>query len=50
MRKAMRRETETYFGYVVREDRPVTELIDSNYVFINEKLYHSIPPADRNIM
>ena len=38
MRKAMRRETETYFGYVVREDRPVTELIDSNYVFVNEKL------------
>jgi mono/diheme cytochrome c family protein len=38
MRKAMRLETEMYFGYVVRDDRPVTELIDSNYVFINDKL------------
>jgi len=38
MRKAMRQETEMYFGYVVREDRPVTELIDSNYVFVNDKL------------
>ena len=38
MRKAMRRETEMFFGHVVREDRPVTELIDSNYIFVNEKL------------
>lgn len=38
MRKAMRRETEMYFAYVVREDRPVTELIDSNYTFVNEQL------------
>ena len=38
MRKAMRTETEMYFGYIIREDRPVTELIDSNYVFVNEKL------------
>jgi hypothetical protein len=38
MRKAMRRETEMYFGHVMREDRPVVELIDSNYIFVNEKL------------
>ncbi|MFL6577946.1 MAG: DUF1592 domain-containing protein, partial [Povalibacter sp.] len=38
MRKAMRRETEMYFSYVAREDRPVTELIDSNYTFVNEPL------------
>jgi hypothetical protein len=38
MRKAMRRETEMYFEYVVREDRPVVVLIDSNYVFVNDKL------------
>jgi mono/diheme cytochrome c family protein len=38
MRKAMRRETEMFFGHVVREDRPVTDLIDSNYIFVNEKL------------
>jgi hypothetical protein len=38
MRTAMRRETEMYFAYVVRENRPVTELIDSNYTFLNEEL------------
>ena len=38
MRASMRRETEMYFGYVMREDRPVTELIDSNYTFLNEAL------------
>jgi hypothetical protein len=38
MRSAMRRETEMYFEYVVRENRPVTELIDSNYTFLNEDL------------
>jgi hypothetical protein len=38
MRKAMRQETEMFFAHVVREDRPVTELIDSNYIFVNEKL------------
>ena len=38
MRKAMRRETETFFGHIVREDRPVIELIDSNYIFVNDKL------------
>src|SRR4029079_17828488 len=27
-----------YFGYVMRADRPVTELIDSNYTFLNESL------------
>jgi mono/diheme cytochrome c family protein len=38
MRTAMRRETEMYFAYVARENRPVTELIDSNYTFLNEEL------------
>ena len=38
MRKAMRRETEMFFGHIVREDRPVIELIDSNYIFVNDKL------------
>ena len=38
MRKAMRRETEMFFGHIVREDRPVIELIDSNYIFVNEQL------------
>ncbi len=48
MRAAMRRETETYFGYVMREDRPVTELIDSNYTFLNEALarYYGVPGVE----
>lgn len=38
MREAMRRETEMYFEHVMRENRPVTELIDSDYTFVNEDL------------
>ncbi len=38
VRKAMRREAETYFGNLVQEDRSVLELIDSDYTFLNEKL------------
>ncbi len=37
-REAMRRETEMFVSSIVREDRPVTELIDSDYTFLNEKL------------
>ncbi len=37
-RRAMRRETEMLFDYIVREDRSVLELIDSDYTFLNEKL------------
>ena len=41
----MRQETEKYFAYVMREDRPLTELIDSDYTFVNEDLakYYGIP-------
>jgi len=38
VRAAMREETEDYFAYVMREDRPVTEFIDSDYTFVNEDL------------
>ena len=37
-RRAMRQETEMLFDYIVREDRTVLELLDSDYTFINEKL------------
>lgn len=45
IRKAMRSETEMYFDYVVREDRSVLELIDSDYTFLNERLasHYGIP-------
>ena len=38
LRRALREETEHYFGYVVREDRSVLELLDSDYTFLNERL------------
>jgi len=38
LRRAMRAETEGYFDYVMREDRSVDELLDSDYTFLNEKL------------
>jgi hypothetical protein len=37
-REAMRRETEMFVSSIVHEDRPVSELIDSDYTFLNEKL------------
>ena len=38
LRNAMQRETEMFFSHIVREDRSVTELIDSDYTFLNERL------------
>ena len=38
VRAAMRQETEKYFAWVMRENRPLTELIDSDYTFVNEDL------------
>ncbi len=38
LRRAMRKETEAVFGYILREDRSLLELIDSNYTFLNERL------------
>ena len=38
LRRAMRMETERVFGYVLREDRSLLELLDSDYTFANAKL------------
>ena len=38
LRRAMRRETEMSFAYVMRENRSVLELVESDYTFLNEKL------------
>jgi hypothetical protein len=38
LRAVMREESEMYFEYVLREDRSLLELIDSNYTFLNEAL------------
>jgi mono/diheme cytochrome c family protein len=45
LRQAFKRETELFFESVVREDRPVTELMTANYTFVNERLakHYGIP-------
>lgn len=35
---AMRSETERYFEHIIRQDRPLSEILDSNYTFLNETL------------
>jgi hypothetical protein len=36
--RAMKGEVATYFNHLIREDRPLLELIDSNYTFANHRL------------
>ncbi|MFO0868063.1 MAG: DUF1592 domain-containing protein [Pirellulales bacterium] len=38
LRVAIRRETELFFGHIVREDRSVLEFLDADYTFVNERL------------
>ncbi len=38
LQRAMRDETQLYFKHVIREDRSLRELLDSNYTFLNEPL------------
>ena len=38
IRRAMRAETEMMFGYLVKENRPMTELVAADYTFLNEAL------------
>ena len=45
LRHAMREETELFVDSVLREDRPVTDLLTANYTFVNERLarHYGIP-------
>jgi hypothetical protein len=45
LRQAMRRESELLFNHILREDRTVLDLIDSDYTFLNERLanHYGIP-------
>jgi hypothetical protein len=45
LRDAMRRETELFFGSIMREDRSVLDLLTANYTFLNERLarHYGIP-------
>ena len=38
IRQAMQQEAEMLFGYILREDRSVLDLIDCDYTFLNDKL------------
>ena len=38
LRHAMRQETESVFAFILREDRSLLELLDSDYTFLNEPL------------
>jgi hypothetical protein len=41
----MYRETVEFFAHVIREDRPVREIVSANYTFLNERLakFYGIP-------
>ena len=38
LRNAMIQETELFFQYIAKEDRPLTELLTADYTFVNERL------------
>jgi mono/diheme cytochrome c family protein len=48
LRLAMQSETEMYFGHVIREDRKILELIQSDYTFLDEELagFYGIPNVE----
>jgi hypothetical protein len=45
LRQAMRTEVEMLFDSIIREDRPVTDLLTADYTFVNERLalHYGIP-------
>jgi hypothetical protein len=45
LKKSMRRETELFFGSLVREDRSALELLTADYTFLDERLarHYGIP-------
>jgi hypothetical protein len=52
LRDAMLQETERYFEHIIKEDRSLVELIDSNYTFLNEELanHYDIPGVEGDRM
>ncbi|MFO0865799.1 MAG: DUF1592 domain-containing protein [Gemmataceae bacterium] len=48
MRASMIRETELFFGAIVKEDRNILEMIDGNWTFMNERLARHYGIADTN--
>ena len=52
IRQAMRRETEMLFAYIIKNDRPLTELLDSDYTFLNSRLarHYALPEVQGDEM
>jgi hypothetical protein len=46
LRDAMRQETEQYFAHILRNNRSVLELLNSDYTFVNETLARHYDIAD----
>ena len=45
LRQSMRKETELFFGNIIREDRSVLDFLNADYTFMNERLarFYGIP-------
>jgi hypothetical protein len=45
LRRALRTETELFFASIVKEDKSVTDLLDADYTFLNERLarHYGVP-------
>jgi len=45
LRRDMSKETVSFFTYLIREDRPVREIVQADYSFINERLakFYGVP-------
>src|SRR5205807_6355573 len=45
LKSSMRRETELFFGHIVRDDRAVIDLFSADYTFVDERLarHYKIP-------
>lgn len=45
LRNAMAKEMDLFVGSIIHQDRPITDLLDANYTFVNERLakHYGIP-------
>jgi hypothetical protein len=46
IKSSMRSETELFFRHIVREDRPIADLFDADYTFVDERLARHYGIAD----
>ena len=48
LREAMRKETALYFKAIIDEDRPILDLLESDYTFLNGKLakHYGVPGVE----